>query len=250
MKLREHVAVITGGGGAIGRAVALRLAAEGAAIAAFDVRLEEAEETARAVIDRGGQAAAFALDIRETAQIERAIAAVEARWGRIDILVNSAGGSARGQSAELLRAEEAVIDRILGVNLHGVIYMARAVLGPMTRRRSGRIVNIGSIVGMHGKARLLDYAAAKGGVIALTKTLAMEVGEHGITVNCVSPGIVPRDGEGQDPERVRRTNFLGRVGKAEDIAHAVAFLVSDEADFITGHNLVVDGGRSLGLKEH
>ncbi|MDF2725889.1 MAG: short-chain dehydrogenase/reductase, partial [Paenibacillus sp.] len=180
--------------------------------------------------------------------IERMTQAVIERFGRIDILVYSAGGSARQQNALLHQAEEDVIDRILDVNLRGVMYCSKAVVGHMIARNSGKIVNIGSIVGINGKAKLVDYSAAKAGVIAVTKSLALEAGQHGITVNCVSPGLVPRQDELGKLDYVRKTNVLGRVCQPEDIANMVNFLVSDEADFITGQNFVVDGGRSLGLR--
>src|SRR5690606_6715978 len=154
------------------------------------------EERAVAVADEvraaGGRAAAMKVDVREPADIERNAASVLEQFGRIDMLVNVAGGSARGQSNLLHLVEEDVIERILDVNLRGALYCCRAVLGPMIQQGSGKIVNITSIVGMNGKARHVDYTTAKAGIIGLTKSLALEAGPHGINVNCVSPGLVPR----------------------------------------------------------
>lgn len=248
MKLQQQAAIITGGAGSIGRAIAFRLAREGAAIAVCDMDAEKVEQVARDIQDEGGEALAVVVDLRSTQDIERMAARTVERFGRIDMLVNAAGGSARKKIASLHLAEEDVIDNILDVNLRAVLFACRAVVGPMIERQRGKIVNIASIVGINGKARLADYSASKAGVIALTKTLAMEVGPYGINVNCVSPGLVPRPDENVDMERIRRTNVLGRVGKPEDVANMVHFLVSDEADFVTGQNFIVDGGRSLGLK--
>ncbi len=246
MKLEKNVAIVTGGAGAIGRAVALRLAREGAAIGVCDINIEKANKVAGEIKVSGGEAAAISLDVRNTKDINQMAGTVMNRFGRIDILVNAAGGSAREKNALLQNSEEEVIDEILGINLRGVIFCSRAVIGHMITKKRGKIVNIGSIVGVHGLAKLADYAAAKAGVIALTKTLAMELGPHGINVNCVSPGKVPRNNA--DLENIARTNYLGRIGKPEDVANLTMFLVSEEADFITGQNYIVDGGRSLGLK--
>jgi len=247
MKLENRVALVTGGGGAIGRAISLRLAREGASIAVCDIREEAAERVAQEVAATGREAIAIGVDLRDVRSIDQMVEQVAQRFNRIDILVTSAGGSARGKTALLKDADEDVIDMILDVNLRSVLFCARVVIPHMIRQRYGKIVNIGSVVGIGGKSRFADYTAAKAGVIALTRTLAMEVGEYGINVNCVSPGIVPRAGEKNDLERIRKTNYLRRIGKVEDVANMVNFLVSEEADFITGQNFIVDGGRSLGL---
>lgn len=246
MKLAEKVAVVTGGGGSIGRAVALELAKEGAAVAVADVDFEQAQAAAEAAESAGAQALAVALDVRDRQDAKRMAEAVLARFGRIDILVNAAGGSARRKSALFHESDEEVFDCVLGVNLLGVAHCIRAVIGHMVARRSGKIVNVASIVAMQGKAKHVDYAAAKGGVIAMSKSLAMEVGPFGINVNCVSPGLVPRGPVSEDFGE--RFTFLGKVCQPEDVARLVRFLCSDEASMITGQNYVIDGGRSLGLK--
>ena len=198
-------------------------------------------------IEAGGRAAlAVTLDVRQRSDVQAMVASVLERCGRIDILVTSAGGSAREKSTLFHRSSEETLDWVLGVNLMGVLHCIRAVINPMLERHRGKIVTIGSIVAMQGKAGHVDYATAKGGVIALTKSLAIEVGRLGVNVNCVSPGLVPRGAEQEG--FADRTNYLGRICTPEDVAHLVAFLVSEEANFITGQNYVIDGGRSLGLR--
>ena len=246
MKLSDNVAIVTGGGGSIGRATCLALAGEGAAIVTIDVSQERAETVADKVRALGRDALALAVDIRQRPDVEEMAETVLARFGRIDILVNCAGGSARDKATLFHESKSETLDEVLGVNLMGTLHCTRAVLNPMIERGRGKIVNVASIVAMHGKARCVDYAAAKGGIIAMTKSLAIEVGPFGINVNCVSPGLVPRN-----PEReghVARTNVLGRLCAPEEVAHLIAFLVSEEAAFITGQNYVIDGGRSLGLR--
>jgi NAD(P)-dependent dehydrogenase (short-subunit alcohol dehydrogenase family) len=246
MKLAKNVAIVTGGGGSIGRAVALRLAGEGATVVVTDVDQARADAVADAVRAAGAEALAVALDVRERTAVESMAQAVLARFGRVDILVNSAGGSARQNSSLFHESRPETLDWVLGVNLMGVLHSIRAVINPMIAQHRGKIVNVASIVAMQGKAGHVDYAAAKGGVIALTKSLALEVGRHGVTVNCVSPGLVPRQ-----PERegfADRTNVLGRICTPDDVASLIVFLVSEQAAFITGQNYVIDGGRSLGLR--
>ena len=165
--------------------------------------------------------------------------------GNIDILVNNAGGSARGECSLFHQSKDQVVQRILEINLMGPIYCIRAVVEHMVQKQAGKIINLGSIVGVQGLPKCADYSAAKGGIIAFTKSLAMELGEFGINVNCVSPGLVPRPD--QDAEAMRSTNYLNAICSPDDVANVVRFLATDEAKFVTGQNYVVDGGRSLGL---
>lgn len=246
MKLRDNVAIVTGGGGSIGRAVALELAGEGAAVVVADFRAEQARAVASEVEARGGTALALEVDVRERDAVNAMVEAVLARFSRTDILVTCHGGSAREQSTLFCESEAETLDWVLGVNLMGVIYCLRAVINPMIEQQRGKIVTIGSILALQGKEGHVDYATAKGGVIAMTRSLAMEVGRHGINVNCVSPGLVPRGAESEG--FAERTSYLHRVCTPEDVAHLVGFLVSDEASYVTGQNYLIDGGRSLGLR--
>lgn len=184
MNLTDNVAIVTGGGGSIGRAVALELARDGARIALLDIDKTQAQTVADEVVAGGGEATALALDVRDRSAVRAAMAIVLQRFGRLDIFVSSAGGSARQRMRLLHELDDDTLDWVLGVNLVGVLNCLKAVLKPMIERGRGRIVNIGSVVAMQGKAQCVDYAAAKGGIIALTKSLAIELGERGITVNC------------------------------------------------------------------
>jgi NAD(P)-dependent dehydrogenase (short-subunit alcohol dehydrogenase family) len=246
MDRNGQVAIITGGGGYIGGVIAQTFAAEGAVTIICDIRQEEMDTRVNEITASGGKALALQADIRIVDEIEGVIKKVLELYGRIDILANVAGGSARQDIARIHLEKKDVIDRILGVNFYGAFYFCRAVAEPMINQKAGKIINIGSAVGIRGQAGLCDYSAAKGGIITLTKTLAMELGPYGINVNCVSPGLVPRPEEGKT--HIPKTNYLGKVCTAADVANLVDFLASDKADFITGENVVIDGGWSLGLK--
>jgi NAD(P)-dependent dehydrogenase (short-subunit alcohol dehydrogenase family) len=189
---------------------------------------------------------AVAVDVRDRASIKRMVDGALDKFGKIGILVNNAGGSAREKNAFFHESPDEVLEWVLGVNLLGPLFCIKAVIGHMIERRRGKIANIASIVGIQGKQKLADYSAAKGGLIAFTKSLAMEVGAYNINVNCVSPGLVPRSPA--ENEIAARRSYLGRPCKPENIADLVAFLCSEEASYITGQNYVIDGGRSLGLK--
>lgn len=246
MKLSGKIAIVTGAGGCIGGAIAKKLSAEGAVVAVVDLNLEKAEETAGLIRDAGGEALAVKTDLCDPASIQKMVDEVMQRFGQIDILVNGAGGSARKDCSLFKDAKAEILDRIIDLNLKGPLFCTRAIIGHMVDRKQGKIINIGSITGVQGLEWVVDYSAAKGGVIAFTKALAKEVGPYGINVNCVSPGIVPRPDE--DPERALRSNYLGKVCKPEDVAELVAFLSADSADYITGQNYIIDSGRSLGMK--
>ena len=240
-RLIGKVALVTGSSGVIGPAIVRRLAAEGAVVAATDRSLETARAVADEAAASGGEVRAFALDVTDAAQVDSAFAAVEAGLGPVDILVNNAG-FVRKSSDPFQLVEEELWSRILDVNLGGVIRCCRRVLGGMIARRYGKIINLGSIAGVSGLPGWADYAASKGGVIAFSKTIAMEAWAHGVTVNCVSPGMIGvESGE-------NRGTWLGRSGTGEDVAGVIAFLASPEADYITGCNYMVDGGRVVGPK--
>jgi NAD(P)-dependent dehydrogenase (short-subunit alcohol dehydrogenase family) len=252
MKLWERVAIVTGGAAGIGRGIVLRLVEEGANIAVVDIDVEKANKVVDEIKALRGKAIGLKVDVTKSKETNLMSKGVLDEWGRIDILVNNAGGAARGEMRSYFHdSKEEAWDFILGVNLKGVLNCCRAVVGHMVERRAGKIVNIGSVSGMLGSAyAMADYSAAKGGVIAFTKSLAKEVGCYGINVNCVSPGPIETEHFqtlSEDViEKLKNTTYLGRLGKPEDIANMVAFLVSDEASFITGQNFAVCGGRSLG----
>lgn len=248
-RLDGRVAIVTGGGGAIGGAICLRLAEEGAFVAVTDRTLEQAEQIVAKVIVRGGRAAAFVADVLDSASVNTMVAGVLETFGRIDILVNNAGGSAalRNALTEFKDSDEAIWQWVLDLNLGGTMRCTRAVLPEMVRRRCGKIVNISSIAAEVGIEQRADYSAAKAGVIGFTKALAIEVGPCDINVNCVSPGLISRCPAGEEePVEESDGTFVGRRGKPSELASMVAFLASDEASFITGSNYTVDGGRVLG----
>ena len=251
-KLSGKVAIITGGSGAIGRSCAVRLAAEGAKVYVCGSRPTSAQPVVDEIRALGLLAEPVGLNVLDANAIEEAIGKIaESNDGHIDILVNSAGGSARDHARKVAEQSVEVIDEVLNVNLRGAMLCCRAVAKYMIAQQSGRIINITSVIGLQGKAGYSEYAASKGGSIAFVKSLAQELGRYGITVNGVAPGIVQRGEVTEDmKESLAKTNWMGTYGKPEDISAAVNFLCSEEASFITGQNLAVDGGRSLGLKEY
>jgi 2-hydroxycyclohexanecarboxyl-CoA dehydrogenase len=247
MKLDGKTAVVTGAGGGMGRAIARRLAAQGAKVALVDINAATAAAATAEIESADGAAGAWHADIRDSARLAKVAAEVVERFGPVDIVVNNAGGPAdwlgyanAGRSSFLEAAEEAW-RLVLDVNLLGTMLVTRAVLDDMVARRAGRVVSIASVAGVSGLPNMVDYSAAKGGVIAFTRALAQELAQYGITVNCVSPGSV-------DAGRGAPMSFLGRVGTPEEVANLVLFLASDEAGFITGQNYIIDGGRTLSTR--
>ncbi|MBW9122398.1 SDR family oxidoreductase [Microbacterium trichothecenolyticum] len=239
------IAVVTGASGTIGRAIALRLAAEGAEVFAVGRDLDRLNSVLAEIRAFGGVGHATVVDLAQDDQIKSFFDGLN----RVDILVNCAGGSARDSHGPIWSQTMAVVDSVLASNLRAAIGCTMAASAKMIEQRSGRIVNVGSVLGAHGKANFADYGASKAGLVGYTKSAAIELGRHGVTINTVSPGIVQR-GEPtlRQLDRVGATNVLDRPGTAEDIAEAVAFFASSAADFITGQDLAVDGGRSLGLR--
>ncbi len=251
-ELNEKVAVITGGSGAIGRACAFRLAAEGAKVYVCGSRPTSAQPVVNEILAAGKQALAIQLNVLDAPSIRSTFERIAAEnGGYIDILVNSAGGSARGKANNVVDQDIDVFDEILGINLRGAMICAKEAAKYMIANRYGRIINITSVIGLQGKAGFSEYAASKGGSIAFVKSLAQELGRYGITVNGVAPGIVQRGEVTVDAiERLGKTNWMGTYGKPEDISAVVNFLCKEEASFVTGQNIAADGGRSLGLKEY
>ena len=245
--LTDRVAVVTGSSRGIGRAIALRLARDGARVVVnYRADVAAAQETVANIAAFGGEAEAVAADVTEAEAAERLIRAAQARFGRLDVVVNNAGVTRDGL---LMKLKDDDWDTVLAANLRSVFLVSRASVRPMLRRRGGRIINITSIAGLDGNAGQTNYAAAKAGIVGFTKSLAKEVGPRGITVNAVAPGYIPTDLTRDLPaallEEVRRMTPLGRLGTVEDVAAAVAFLASDDAAFITGQVLRVDGGMAF-----
>lgn len=248
-RLNGKVAVVTGGGGYIGSAIVRVLSEEGVMAIAVDLRREEAEAVAGEIRAAGGTAEGIGLDITNYDAVRTAFDQLAERHGGIDILVNAAGGSARSRMRPYHELPMEVLDQVIGMNLFGTLYCIRAAVNHLIRRGGGRIVNIGSIVALGGKACCVDYAAAKGGILAATRSLAIELGRSGINVNCVSPGLVERNPEAIDQAAFAgRYSYLNRICTREDVASTVLYLTLPESSYITGQNFVIDGGRSLGLK--
>jgi len=245
MSLDGRVALITGAGRGIGRATAVRLAREGAKIAInFKGNAAAAEEAKRLVESAGGSATLVQGDVSADGQADDVVKkAVAFGGGKLDILVNNAGIT---RDNLLLRMSAEDWDAVLDLNLRGTFLVTKAALRPMIKQRSGRIVNVASIAGVMGNAGQANYAAAKAGIIGFTKTIAREMAVRNITANAVAPGFVPTDLTDPLPQQVKddllRQIPLGRFGSVEDIANAIAFLVSDDASYITGQVLIVDGG--------
>jgi 3-oxoacyl-[acyl-carrier protein] reductase len=244
MSLTGKVGLVTGGSRGIGAAIAQSLSEAGVAVTLCARHLETAESVAKAIEARGGRALAVEADVGRPEDADRVVAACLDRFGRLDILVNNAGITRDGL---VLRMKDEEWDQVLGVNLAGAFRCSRAALRPMLKQRQGgRIISIASVVGSMGNAGQANYVAAKAGLIGLTKSLAREVASRGVTVNAVSPGFIDTDMTAGLPESVRQTYLaqipLGRFGTAGEVAAAVRFLASDEAAYITGQVIHVNGG--------
>jgi 3-oxoacyl-[acyl-carrier protein] reductase len=249
VRLEGKIAIVTGAAKGLGAAIAEACAREGARVAALDLDGPGAEAVAAALRGRGADALALRADVTRAADIAAALDAVLARWGRVDVLVNNAGGFAVIRATEDI--PEAEWDAIVASNLTSVFLCVKAVLPLMKRQRYGRIVNLASVVGRGGAVRVTShYAAAKAGVIGLTRHLALEVGADGITVNAVAPGTTATERvlKARTPEETRRVAEaipVRRLGEPAEIAEAVVFLASDAAAFINGATLDVNGGQVM-----
>ena len=244
--------IVTGGGGGIGGATCRLFAAQGAKVAVFDMNIEAARKVAAAIEAAGGTAAAFECDITNRTAVDAAVAATEAKLGPVDILVNNAGWDV---FKPFVKSAPSEWEKLIAINLIGALHMHHAVLPGMMERKYGRIVNVASDAARVGSSGEAVYAACKGGLLALSKTLAREHARHGITVNVICPGptdtaLLTGVAEGAaNPakliEAFTRAIPLGRLGQPEDLARAIAFFGSDDASFITGQVLSVSGGLTM-----
>lgn len=245
--LENKVALVTGAGRGIGRAIAIALAKEGAEVVVnYNGSEERAKEVKQTIEENGGKASIYKCNVSDFEACEAMIKDIVKEHGRLDILVNNAGITKDGL---IMKMKEEDFDSVLNVNLKGTFNTIRHSARQMLRQKSGKIINISSVSGILGNAGQANYAASKAGVIGLTKTMARELGSRGITVNAIAPGFVDTEMTGFLSEEIRenacRQIILGRFGKPEDIANVAVFLASDKADYITGQVISVDGGMNV-----
>jgi len=250
MRLKDKVALVTGAASGIGRATAALFGQEGAKVMCADLDAAGAEHVARQIADGGGEAASTQADVSQAADVERMVKETVERWGRLDVLVNNAGIYF---ILPLTQVPEEEWDRLININLKGVYLGCKYAIPRMVGQGKGAIVNTASIAGLRGSANWTTYCASKGGVVQLTKALAMEVARLNVRVNCVCPGIIDTGmfDQAVDLVAVNREELattigeahpMGRIGRPEEVAAAILFLASEEASFITGVPLSVDGG--------
>lgn len=247
MKLEGRVALVTGASQGIGHACALSLARHGARVALAARNQQKLEELAAQITAAGGKAVPFVMDVADEEQIKSGVKSALAHFGKIDILVNNAGIT---KDQLVMRMKRADWDAVLNTNLTSAYLAIQQVIGSMLKQRWGRIINITSIFGQTGQAGQANYAASKAGLIGLTMAMAREVASRNITCNAVAPGFIETSMTAVLSEELKQTALkqipLGRVGAPDDIANAVAFLASEEASYITGHVLNVNGGMLMG----
>jgi NAD(P)-dependent dehydrogenase (short-subunit alcohol dehydrogenase family) len=247
MRLAGRVAAITGGALGIGRATALLFAAEGAAVALGDVDSAGAEAVAKQILAQGGRALAIGVDVGDAGQVQAFVDRTVAELGRLDVMFANAGIA---HSAPFLEHPEAQWHRVLRVNLTGVFLCCQIAARQMVKQGGGRLITTASINGLRGVENLVGYNAAKAGVIELTRTMAVELAQHGIRVNAIAPAQIDTRLTRSLPEEARRRRVeripMARFGEAEEVARAALFLASDDSSFVTGHTLAVDGGYLAG----
>ncbi len=243
MRLKDRVALITGGARGIGRAIALLYAQEGADVVVADVNMEEAEKTSLEIQAIGRKSMALTMDVTDYAKVEEALNKILDKFTKVDILVNNAGIT---KDNLLLRMSQTEWDAVINVNLKGTFNCLKAASRIMLKQRSGKIVNIASIIGIIGNAGQANYSASKAGIIALTKSAAKELASRNINVNAVAPGFIQTEMTAKLPEELKQKMKeqipLDRFGSVEDVARACLFLASEESSYITGQTIVVDGG--------
>ncbi|HZG87804.1 3-oxoacyl-ACP reductase FabG [Paenibacillus sp.] len=243
MRLQGKVAVITGAGNGIGLETALTFAREGARVAVAEFDAEAGEAAALRIREEGGDAAFFPVDVSDWDSVQRMAAAIAERYGRIDVLVNNAGIT---QDAMLSKMSVEQWRKVIDVNLDGVFYCTKAIAPYMVQQGKGKIINTSSVVGVHGNIGQTNYAATKAGVIGMTKTWAKELGFKGVNVNAVAPGYIETGMVAKVPEKVLTAMIervpLRRLGRPADVANAYLYLASDDADYVNGTVLEVNGG--------
>ncbi|MFA4853795.1 MAG: 3-oxoacyl-[acyl-carrier-protein] reductase [Candidatus Omnitrophota bacterium] len=243
MRLKDKVALITGGARGIGRAIALTFAKEGADIVVADVNLEIAQKTAMEIEVLGRKALALEMDVTNYEKVEEGINKILDKMGKVDILVNNAGIT---KDNLLLRMSQADWDAVINVNLKGTFNCIKAVCRPMIKQRSGRIISIASIIGLMGNPGQANYAASKAGIIALTKTVAKELASRNINANAVAPGFIQTEMTAGLAEDIKKKMLeaipLAKLGTPGDVANLCLFLASDESSYITGQTITIDGG--------
>ncbi|TKD71284.1 SDR family NAD(P)-dependent oxidoreductase [Pseudalkalibacillus hwajinpoensis] len=246
MRLQDKVAIVTGGGGGIGRATALRFASEGAKVVVSDIHAESGEESVDQITKMGGDAIFVRTDTSMEGDMKALVEECEKQYGGLDIFFNNAGVS--NEEVKLVDISVDEWDRVVSINLKGVFMGMKYAIPAMEKRNGGAIVNTSSLLGFKGKKYMAPYNASKGGVITLTKNAALEYGAKNIRVNAVCPGVIdtnivtPWKEDDRKWPIISKANALKRVGQPEEIANAVLFLVSDEASYVTGTSLLVDGG--------
>lgn len=245
--LKNKIALITGAGRGIGRAIAIALAKEGAEVVInYNGSEERAKEVKQTIEENGGKASIYKCNVNDFVACEAMIKDIVKEYGHLDILVNNAGITKDGL---IMKMKEEDFDSVLNVNLKGTFNTIRHSARQMLKQRSGKIINISSVSGILGNVGQANYAASKAGVIGLTKTMARELGSRGITVNAIAPGFVDTEMTEVLSEEIRENAckqiILGRFGKPEDIANTAVFLASDKADYITGQVISVDGGMNV-----
>lgn len=247
-RFQNKTAVVTGAAGWIGQSICRRLGVEGATVYLIGRTQSSLDALSEQMREEGAVGIPRCADVTDIDSIKPVLDRIVQEAGAIDIFVNCAGGSAREKMTDLVSQQVEVLDDVIRTNLRGTLLCTKAAGEKMIAQGSGRIINVSSVIADHGKPGCVDYAAAKAGINGMTRSVAQELGPYGITVNCVSPGFIQRDSyTNKRLPYLLNSNFLRKIGTAEDIAAATAFLASDDAQFITGQNIVVDGGRSLGL---
>lgn len=245
MRLKNKVAIITGGGSGIGQGIALMFAREGAYVVVCGRRKEPLEATVKAIEDAGGEAIYAIVDVSSFSQIQEMVSTTLAKWGQIDILVNNAGIYIAHDIASMSEEEW---DKVMGIDAKGVFLASKAVLPHMLKQEKGKIVNIASIAGLFGFEQSAAYCAAKGAIVNLTREMALDYAPKGIHVNAIAPGVIESDMTKPFlSDEAAKKSFLdripvGRIGIPDDIAYAAVYLASEESDYMVGQTIVVDGG--------